>query len=172
MGTTLKAQREREKAYHSVGNEHTRLFASGPCVAGLIHHLRWETLISLSLLTILTTASYYLPFLTFTLNCQHTSGIYYASACFLFFFHFTVKAMRGSPQKVSNLDYWEIVVKRTCSHKMFNSVSSLIIDLGRYQAGCDISRGKIIYSRAFLLFSLKNRKIFHIQLRISRHISS
>lgn len=52
--------------------------------------------------------------------------------------------MRGSPQKVSNLDYWEIVVKRTRSHKMFKSMSSLIIDLGQYQAGCDISRGKII----------------------------
>lgn len=158
-------------AYHGVGNEHTRLFASGPCVAGLIHHLRRETLISLSRLTILTTAGYCLPFLTFTLNCQHTSGIYYTSTCFLFL-HFTVTAMQGSPQKVSNLDYWEIVVKCTCSHKMFDSVSSLIIDLGRHQAGCGISRGKIIYSRAFLLFSLKNRKIFHIQLRISRHISS
>lgn len=147
MGTTLKHREgEREMAYHSVGYEHTRLFASGPCVAGLIHHLKRETLISLSRLTILTTASYYLPFLTFTLDCQHTSGIYYTSSCFLFL-HFTVTAMRGSPQKVSNLDYWEIVVKHTCSHKMFKSVSSLIIDLGQYQAGCDISRGKI-----FLVF--------------------
>lgn len=63
-------------AYHSVGHEHARLFASGPCVAGLIHHLRWEALILLSRLTILTTAGYYLPFNMLTLNRRHTSGIY------------------------------------------------------------------------------------------------
>lgn len=134
-------EREREMAYHSVGNEHTRLFASGFFVAGLIHHLRWETLISLSLLTILTTVRYYLTFLAFTSNSQRL---------FSFFLHFTVTAIRESPRKVSNLDYWEIVVKYTYSHKMLNSASSLIIDLGRYQAGCDISRD--IQQSASLVF--------------------
>ncbi len=83
-------------------------------------------------------------FSVFTLNHLQTSAIYYTRVCvplpdFFFFLLFTLATIWVSPQKVSMLDYWEIVVKCTYSHEMFNSWSSLIIDLGRYQAVCDYS---------------------------------
>lgn len=61
---------ERKIAYHCVGLEQAGLFAFGPCVAGLIHHLRWAVLILLSWLIVHSASAVFVSYSLWIIICK------------------------------------------------------------------------------------------------------